>query len=142
MEKVKFRTKWIVPLLTGILILSGCSGSHSSENMQIRAENEKNEEAEIMKELPEKFEEISAEESAEKSEETSLEEPPEKPEKISPEESSEKPEVTVISADWSEYFDGLNGAAVMYDASKEQYMIYNSELAETRRSPCSPMFYF
>lgn len=40
-------------------------------------------------------------------------------------------------ADWSEYFDGLNGAAVVYHASEMQYTIYNNELALTRRSPCS-----
>ncbi|MDE7272865.1 MAG: class D beta-lactamase [Lachnospiraceae bacterium] len=48
---------------------------------------------------------------------------------------SAEPKVTDV--DWSEYFDGLNGAAVIYDASGGQYMIYNRELASTRRSPCS-----
>ncbi len=46
-----------------------------------------------------------------------------------------KPEI--IEADWSEHFDGLNGAAVIYDASALRFHIYNSVLAETRRSPCS-----
>ena len=40
-------------------------------------------------------------------------------------------------ADWSEYFDGRNGAAVLYDASAMQYTVFHRELAETRRSPCS-----
>ena len=39
--------------------------------------------------------------------------------------------------DWSEYFNGLNGTAVVYNPSNRQYTIYNQELAETRRSPCS-----
>lgn len=46
-------------------------------------------------------------------------------------------EPETICVDWSEYFDGLNGAAVIYDASNRQYAIYNSDLALTRRSPCS-----
>lgn len=46
-------------------------------------------------------------------------------------------EPEIIEADWSEYFDGLNGAAVVYDASSRQYTMYHSELAMTRRSPCS-----
>ncbi len=45
------------------------------------------------------------------------------------------PEVT--EADWSEYFHGLNGAAVLYDAAECRYTIFNPELARTRRSPCS-----
>lgn len=44
---------------------------------------------------------------------------------------------TIINADWSEYFGGLNGAAVFYEADKQQYKIYNQELANERRSPCS-----
>lgn len=49
--------------------------------------------------------------------------------------SSSKP--TIIKSDWSGYFDGLNGAAVIYNPDEDQYMIYNQDLAETRRSPCS-----
>lgn len=43
----------------------------------------------------------------------------------------------ITESDWSGYFDGMNGAAVIYDPDEDQYMIYNQELAETRRSPCS-----
>ena len=46
-------------------------------------------------------------------------------------------EPEIVHADWSEYFNGLNGTAVIYDASNRRYTIYNDELAETRRSPCS-----
>ncbi len=48
---------------------------------------------------------------------------------------SKKPQIKEM--DWSDYFGGLNGAAVIYDASNEQYLIYNKDLATTRRSPCS-----
>lgn len=42
-----------------------------------------------------------------------------------------------VNVDWSEYFNGLNGTAVIYDPSASRYTIYNQDLAETRRSPCS-----
>ena len=46
-------------------------------------------------------------------------------------------EPETVEVDWSEYFNGLNGTAVVYNPSNRQYTIYNQELAETRRSPCS-----
>ncbi len=46
-----------------------------------------------------------------------------------------KPEV--VDADWSEYFHGINGTAVIYDVAHRRYTMYNSDLALTRRSPCS-----
>ncbi len=42
-----------------------------------------------------------------------------------------------VEIDWSEYFDGLNGTAVIYDAPARQYTLYNRDLALTRSSPCS-----
>ena len=46
-------------------------------------------------------------------------------------------EPEIDNTDWSEYFNGLNGTAVIYDASDRRYKIYNDELAVDRRSPCS-----
>ncbi len=46
-------------------------------------------------------------------------------------------EPETVYVDWSEYFNGLNGTAVVYDASDRQYTIYNQDIAETRRPPCS-----
>lgn len=46
-----------------------------------------------------------------------------------------KPEIVEI--DWSSYFNGLNGTAVVYDAASQKYTIYNHDLAITRSSPCS-----
>lgn len=43
----------------------------------------------------------------------------------------------IVEEDWSEYFNGLNGAAVVYDVFNMQYLIFNPELAMTQRSPCS-----
>ncbi len=51
------------------------------------------------------------------------------------EEMAVEPEID--NAGWSEYFNGLNGTAVIYDASNRRYKIYNDELAVDRRSPCS-----
>ena len=43
----------------------------------------------------------------------------------------------IIEADWSSQFGGLTGAAVLYDPEENSYWVYNPELANTRRSPCS-----
>ena len=50
---------------------------------------------------------------------------------------SQEPEPEIIEAAWSEYFNGFNGAAVLYDPSGMRYTVFNSDLAQTRRSPCS-----
>lgn len=46
-------------------------------------------------------------------------------------------EPVVKDVNWSNYFDGLNGAAVIYNPSENCYQIYNQELAFEQRSPCS-----
>lgn len=46
-------------------------------------------------------------------------------------------EPKIVDKDWSHYFDGLNGAAVVYDVSSKQYIMYNREYALARNSPCS-----
>lgn len=48
-----------------------------------------------------------------------------------------KTEPEIVEVDWSSYFNGLNGTAVIYDASSHKYTIYNRELAAIRSSPCS-----
>ena len=48
---------------------------------------------------------------------------------------SHEPEI--LETDWSEYFDGLVGAAVLYDPSNMRYSIFQPELALTQRPPCS-----
>ncbi len=57
--------------------------------------------------------------------------------KISVENEEKQETVEIVEVDWSEYFNGLNGTAVIYDAANRQYAIYNDELAAIRRSPCS-----
>ena len=46
-------------------------------------------------------------------------------------------EPMIIEVDWANYFEGINGAAVIYDPTMNSYQIYNQKLALTRRSPCS-----
>ncbi len=43
----------------------------------------------------------------------------------------------ILLRDWSSYFGDLNGAAVLYDPEENTCQVYNEELANTRRSPCS-----
>ncbi|WP_042462002.1 BlaR1 family beta-lactam sensor/signal transducer [Neobacillus dielmonensis] len=42
-----------------------------------------------------------------------------------------------VYEDLSSYFDGCNGSFVLYDATKNQYQIYNREMSEQRVSPDS-----
>lgn len=49
----------------------------------------------------------------------------------------EESEPIIKEEDWSKYFDGINGAGVIYSPTKNCYQIYNNELANVRRSPCS-----
>lgn len=64
-------------------------------------------------------------------------EAPQTSESITDEIEKEITEPTIVEADWSDYFDGINGAAVIYDPAENCYQIYNQELALTQRSPCS-----
>lgn len=43
----------------------------------------------------------------------------------------------IENVDYSEFFDGIIGCAVFYDVNKNQYNIYNDELANEKKSPCS-----
>ncbi len=53
------------------------------------------------------------------------------------EETAADAEAEIIEVDWSDYFEGMNGAAVIYDPAENCYRIFNRELADVRRSPCS-----
>ncbi len=100
-------------------ILTGCSNNHSTDekifmvNEKEELEEEKIEEVEM--ELSSDFIEADTEDSTE----------------------SIVMEPEIVDADWSEYFNGLNGEAVVYDISNRRYTMYNGDSAMTRRSPCS-----
>ena len=46
-------------------------------------------------------------------------------------------EAGIIEVDWENYFNGMNGAAVIYSPSENSYQIYNLQTSLTQRSPCS-----
>ena len=105
-------------------VLTGC-GSGRSEEEKIPAENPKEESVteESATEEPAVPEFESGSSSTEMDQENSAE--------------SVEMEPEITEADWSDYFGGLNGTAVIYDPSASQYTIYNPDLAVTRSSPCS-----
>lgn len=103
--------KLVYGVVVCVLILTGCS-DHDSMEEEIFMEEEKEE---AIAESAGDFPEANTEDSAE----------------------SVVMEPEIVSADWSEYFNGLNGAAVVYDVSDRRYTMYNGDLAMTRRSPCS-----
>lgn len=43
----------------------------------------------------------------------------------------------ITEVDWEHYFDGINGAAVVYTPSDNSYQIYNQAVALSQHSPCS-----
>lgn len=46
-------------------------------------------------------------------------------------------EAMITEVNWENYFDGINGSAVIYTPAENSYQIYNQEMALTQRSPCS-----
>ncbi len=97
------------------LMLAGCGGKNSAENNPVPSE-------------PERTEETAHSESEERKE-------PETTAQAVSAETTAEPEI--VETDWSAYFDGFCGAAVVYDASAGRFTVYNRKPAETRRSPCS-----
>ena len=69
-------------------------------------------------------------------EETSIDKP-EQTEEATDNVQKEAAEPMITEVDWSDYFEEINGAAVIYAPTDHSYQIYNQELASTRRSPCS-----
>lgn len=106
--------------LAAALIFGGCSGTDQRQGQQGSSEQEM-----IASEEPSRSEAPKEEAYSEVGEPQTAEA------------HSEVREPQTVEADWSEYFDGMNGAAVLYDASAQQYTVYNASLAGTRRSPCS-----
>lgn len=99
--------------LSGLLLLSGCGG-----------EEERSEAVEISP-LP-------LEEAVIHDLQTSKD--------IASEESSsayENTKATVENVDYSVYFKGIRGCAVLYDLQENEYQLYNSELCEQEVSPLS-----
>ena len=119
MKKADDYFKLVCLVCVCAFILIGCANNRGTEE-KIFIENEKEE---LQEEKMEEPEVESSSVSIEADTEDSME--------------SIGMEPDIACADWSEYFNGLNGAAVVYDATNRQYTMYNADLAVDRSSPCS-----
>ena len=123
-------------LLCLSLALTGCAGDGGSVSGEAQTDLQTQEETA-------RQEEMAPKEGVKK--ERAQEENPQQPEEISEEalsesknHGSEKPgEPLIKEVDWSSYFDGIDGSAVIYQPSENCCEIYNKEAAFARRSPCS-----
>lgn len=104
-----------------ICLLTGCAGRDQAEDQEIPMEETGSSMKEISVITDEKQE-------ADLQDETVTDTEAAEPEAMEP---------VVTEVDWSDYFGKLNGAAVVYDADRKQYLVYHQELAYERRSPCS-----
>lgn len=130
MKKQNHFVKLLGCVIMFILIFSGCSENFSDEKKSAESETEAFEEG--------KEEEQESSESENKENQKSSERENENQELSESEnENQELSEAAETEEDWSEYFGGLHGAAVLYDPLNRQFKIYNQELAAARRSPCS-----
>ena len=120
-----------------ILQLTGCTDKSSVENYGISVEYQeegREKEDRIAGDLePEIVESAEGDVEREKTEINT--EKGESLEILSADKDVETPQF--IEIDWSEYFQGCNGAAVLYDASNGQMYVYHKALAEKQSSPCS-----
>lgn len=107
-----YRIKSVIVLFCLSLMFSGCSAEEKDFSETPSAE-------ESDSDVDQETESISTED-------LSVEEPAE-----------DVPEAVITEVNWEECFEGINGAAVVYSPFENSYQIYNPELADTQRSPCS-----
>lgn len=126
MRKTHVLTKICYWTAIGVLMCSGCAVSHSEEKSAIDFDKTPQNVSDAIR-------------SEESTMETATNLSKEQTQQLSQDIASDAgiPAPEIIETDYSAYFDGLNGAAVFYDAKKGQYIVYNAELAETPRPPCS-----
>ena len=115
----------LIRLLAAAITLSAMLSGCASESEQEKSPSFQNETASAVREK---------EETAAESEEIKLPSAETVPETEAP--ASVSP-ATVLCPDWASYFGELNGAAVIFDPDEYTVQIYNEDLADTRRSPCS-----
>lgn len=120
MKKQNHFVKLLGCVIMFMLIFSGCSENFSDEKEPIPTETE-----------------ASERENEENQESSERENENQERSESENEEKQERSEAAESEEDWSEYFGGLHGAAVLYDPLNRQFKIYNQELAAARRSPCS-----
>lgn len=110
--------KVLVILIVSCFILNGCSKKNTeSTSSEVSA-------AEIsVAEIP--AAEIPVTEAKSEDEDIKIQEPPE----------TKEPDIVEIHL--QEYFQGIDGSAVIYFPSKNSFWVYNQKMAAERRSPCS-----
>lgn len=123
-------------------LVSGCSQSHSKQEEAVHKDgkleeepvrkNEKSEEKAVQRKEKQESGSAPKDEKIGQKDEKPLEDAGPK----FPTEDA-APEAGITEIDWSAYFGGLNGAAVVFDTSNMQFTVYNIGLATARRSPCS-----
>ncbi|MCI9077663.1 MAG: class D beta-lactamase [Lachnospiraceae bacterium] len=116
MKKWTLCIKFICNIFVSALLISGCSANGNTEIKQSSTGNNKTEDVSDIYSV------------------TDI--PVTKKPSIKPS-FTQTPEPEIIPTDLSAYFNGLNGAAVIYNASSGKYTIYNKKLAFKRKSPCS-----
>lgn len=126
--------------LIGTLALSGCAGSRNIEEVRQTRENAETTGQKVVENNRADEQEPGTEALTEEAKAEHETAEPETTEQDAAEPKTaehETAEPETVEEDWSAYFDGMNGAAVIYDTDARLFHIYNRETAETRRSPCS-----
>ncbi len=124
------RVVYGILLCAAVVLLTGCGGDSAIRGRDYE-ENEADAEAQI---LP-KDKDLSGEQTPVVTDQSGPQEKNEAETKVGRQDDQAEP--VIMDADWAEYFNGLHGTAVLYDATDRQYTMYNRELALTQRSPCS-----
>ena len=120
MRKQNFYFKVVCWVFSCAFVLTGCSGNYSVGG---RVSTSMDEKKAVVEEKAKETETESGDTSQDENTEDVTESVVTEPE--------------IVDKDWSNYFDGLNGAAVVYDVPNNQYAMYNREHVLARRSPCS-----
>ena len=120
-----------------MLLLTGCGNKNNEKNQDIRMENQE-EKIENVNSTETSFVTVYDELSDDtfKDEQTEIDDrKDEQLESFTADKDGGDPQI--VENDWSDYFQGCEGTAVLYYPSKEQIFVYQKELAEKQSSPCS-----
>ena len=125
-------TRLLIPVFLLSAIISGCSAEHEEPSLP-RTETEPVNLDELKTQMePDAQNETETTADSGEQDGASAETVPE-----AAKEPADVPCVATPRPDWGSYFGNLNGAAVIYDPDENVFQIYNEDLADTRRSPCS-----
>ena len=139
-EKKIFKYKYAFDIAAAaavMLLLTGCGNKNNEKNQDIRMENQE-EKIENVNSTETSFVTVYDELSDDtfKDEQTEIDDrKDEQLESFTADKDGGDPQI--VENDWSDYFQGCEGTAVLYYPSKEQIFVYQKELAEKQSSPCS-----